>query len=177
MLVSEQWLPLPSYEECYEVSDFGRVRSLDRVRPWNGTVKLFRGRILRPGVNSTGRLGVCIHRDGGRYRLVHQLVMEAFVGPCPDGMEVCHNNGDHLDNRLSNLRYDTRSANVLDRVKHGTHQMARKTHCKRDHSLAPDNVYMTRNSNGSMCRRCKQCDAIHRATTAANKKARLARVG
>lgn len=49
---------------------------------------------------------------------VHRLVLEAFVGPCPAGMVGCHNNGDHTDNRLENLRWDTPSANNLDRIAH-----------------------------------------------------------
>lgn len=42
---------------------------------------------------------------------IHQIVLEAFCGPCPDGMEVLHGNGIRTDNRLSNLRYGTRSEN------------------------------------------------------------------
>jgi hypothetical protein len=53
-------------------------------------------------------------------RYVHRLVLEAFVGPCPEGMEACHNNGDTADNRLVNLRWDTKQANVADKLKHGT---------------------------------------------------------
>lgn len=51
---------------------------------------------------------------------IHNLMMEAFIGPCPSGMEVCHNNGIKNDNRLMNLRYDTKNANWEDSVKHGT---------------------------------------------------------
>lgn len=51
---------------------------------------------------------------------VHKLILEAFVGPCPEGCESCHNNGNKFDNRLENLRWDTRSGNQLDRLKHGT---------------------------------------------------------
>ncbi len=53
-------------------------------------------------------------------RFVHRLVLEAFVGPCPKGMECCHNDGDPTNNNLSNLRWDTRKANSADRKKHGT---------------------------------------------------------
>lgn len=52
--------------------------------------------------------------------LVHRLVLEAFVGPCPEGMEGCHNNGNGLDNRLENLRWDTHQANMDDRRTHAT---------------------------------------------------------
>ena len=52
--------------------------------------------------------------------MVHQLVAEAFLGPCPQGMEVCHNDGDRANNKLENLRYDTRKANHADKRVHGT---------------------------------------------------------
>lgn len=51
---------------------------------------------------------------------VHHLVLKAFVGPCPIGKEACHGNGDHLDNDLGNLRWDTRRNNALDKNRHGT---------------------------------------------------------
>jgi hypothetical protein len=51
-------------------------------------------------------------------RYVSRLVLEAFAGPCPDGMECCHFNGDRLDNRPENLRWDTRTANTEDARRH-----------------------------------------------------------
>lgn len=50
---------------------------------------------------------------------VHRMVLLAFVGPCPRGMEACHNNGQPGDNRVENLRWDTRSNNLYDRIRHG----------------------------------------------------------
>lgn len=63
-------------------------------------------------------------RFGGRTvrASVHTLVMEAFVGPCPAGLEVCHGDGDGHNNRLANLRHDTKPANARDRDGHLTHQ-------------------------------------------------------
>jgi hypothetical protein len=52
-------------------------------------------------------------------RSIHRLVLEAFYGTCPDGFEACHNNGDKLDNRLSNLRWDTHKSNIQDSYRHG----------------------------------------------------------
>lgn len=59
--------------------------------------------------------------DGRRrcQRPVHQLVLEAFVGPCPPGMECCHEDNNHGNNRLSNLRWDTHKANMADAVRQG----------------------------------------------------------
>jgi hypothetical protein len=56
----------------------------------------------------------------GMNRYVHALVLEAFVGPRPEGFDACHNNGNKTDNRLENLRWDTKSANSLDKRRHGT---------------------------------------------------------
>jgi hypothetical protein len=67
-------------------------------------------------------LRVALYRRGQQHKfLVHRLVLEAFVGPCPEGMEACHNNGDPADNRLENLRWDTHSRNTVDCLQHGTH--------------------------------------------------------
>lgn len=78
------------------------------------------GRWLKP--NWTGRLVVGLYKNRRPHRrLVHRLVLETFIGPCPVGMEACHNNGNRQDNRLANLRWDTHSNNVKDAVKHGTH--------------------------------------------------------
>lgn len=62
------------------------------------------------------------HRSkGGKTLWVHRVVLGAFAGPCPDGMQGCHNDGDRQNNRLSNLRYGTPTENQGDRVEHGTH--------------------------------------------------------
>jgi hypothetical protein len=49
---------------------------------------------------------------------VHRLVLETFAGPNPDGMECCHNDGNASNNRLDNLRWDTRKANIHDAIRH-----------------------------------------------------------
>ena len=72
-----------------------------------------RERILRPGPVQSGHLYVVLgHGEAGVP--VHQLVMRAFVGEPPEGMEVRHLNGDPTDNRLENLKYGSRTENILD---------------------------------------------------------------
>jgi hypothetical protein len=53
-------------------------------------------------------------------RYVHRLILEAFVGPCPEGMHGCHSDGCRSNNKLTNLRWDTPSANEADKAVHGT---------------------------------------------------------
>ena len=76
-------------------------------------------RRLKPRPNESGHLNV--HLGKGRVRLVHRLVLEAFVGPCPPGMEGCHfPDRSPANNRLCNLRWDTKQANAADRDAPGT---------------------------------------------------------
>lgn len=106
----EEWKPVVGHEESYEVSDLGRVRSLDREVPcFNGTRRM-KGRILKPGPNNSGHVTVAIGQRNSR--LVHTLVLEAFVGPRPEGCDSLHLNHNPKDNRLSNLKWGTRGENV-----------------------------------------------------------------
>lgn len=57
----------------------------------------------------------------GKTRFVHHLVLEAFVGPMPEGHEGCHRDGDRTNNHLGNLYWGTRAENVRDAIEHGTH--------------------------------------------------------
>lgn len=151
----EQWKPVPGWEGRYSVSDQGRVRSEDQVITTKaGVRKPHRGRILRPRLGS-GRFSVQLGKNNSQ--LIHRLVMLAFVGPCPDGMEVCHQNGDPTDNRLSNLRYDDHSGNMYDRGLHGTDHQRNKTHCKRGHILNWPNLVPSTWSRGYRWRGCLAC--------------------
>lgn len=74
-----------------------------------------------------GYLQVALQSVGVRVeRKVHQLVLETFVGPRPEGMEVCHNDGNKKNNSLSNLRWGTKSENTKDRRNHGNDMVGEK---------------------------------------------------
>lgn len=119
--VQERWLPVPGYEGIYEVSDQGRVKSLARVIKRNsGRDNPIPERILKP-IMSRRYPAVSLYGPNGfASPTIHALVMRAFVGPMPEGMQVAHNNGDRNDNRLCNLRYATAIENNLDKFAHGT---------------------------------------------------------
>ena len=106
----EEWRDVVGFEGIYQVSNFGRIRSVktgkikeqtvqdNDNRPYLGLWKNNKQKICRP----------------------HKLVMEAFVGIRPQGMECCHNDGNPQNNHLTNLRWDTAKSNQADRVRHGT---------------------------------------------------------
>lgn len=115
--MKELWHPVPGYTGLYEVSDQGRVRSLDRVSTrlnrWGSTTTCqLKGRVLRPGTQRNGRLYVCLSKDDTPWVVpIHKLVALAFLGSRPNGSEIDHVNGDFRDNRAVNLEYVTHQEN------------------------------------------------------------------
>ncbi len=121
---AERWRAIPGWEGFYEVSDKGRVRSVERIVPHGkvGTVRI-RSRVLKQGAHRAGHLWVELcGPQGSGTRQVHQLVLEAFVGPKPEGMLTCHGDGNPQNNHLSNLRWGTQTDNMRDAIQHGTHR-------------------------------------------------------
>ena len=171
---SEQWRAVVGYEGIYEVSTSGRVRCLDRT-VWRGNIAVSRrGKVLRAATSSRGRRTVTLHRNGARRTgHVSQMVMEAFVGPCPPGLFVCHNDGDATNDALINLRYDTPRANNLDTVKHGRNRGTSKTHCPRGHAYDEANTYIGTRGERS----CRICRSAHSRASYERKVMRSAGVG
>lgn len=117
--MAETWLPVVGFPH-YEVSDAGSVRSIDRiiVRA-NGSPLTVKGRELKqfPRSKVCKYLAVTLHGENGVMTTVsvHNLVMEAHVGPRPPGMHVLHKDDNHTDNRLTSLRYGTQSENEAEK--------------------------------------------------------------
>ena len=112
--MAEVWKPIEGYNNGYEVSDQGRVRSVDRwVVYTTGQRRFYRGRILRPLKGPGGYSTVHLTLKAMN-RYIHHLVMHAFKGPTPEGQEILHNDGDKTNPRLGNLRFGTRGENMAD---------------------------------------------------------------
>lgn len=119
----EEWKPVVGYEGLYEVSRSGEVRGvIRRVMTKGGVTKPWKGRPIRPFVVAKdGHLRIRLSNAGTHKKhMVHRLVLEAFVGPCPTGMQCCHNDGNPRNNAVDNLRWDTPKSNWADSVRHGT---------------------------------------------------------
>ena len=142
--VNEVWNPVVGYEGLYEVSNLGRVRGLQR------------GKILKQKKDKHGYVVVILSKKGKKKdKRVHRLILEAFVGPLPDGMVTRHLDGDPLNNNISNLQYGSSSENNLDTVRHGRHHWANRTHCPQGHKLTPENL--TEHSKKLRRRTCLAC--------------------
>ncbi len=119
MSFSEQWKPVIGYEGHYEVSSFGRVKSLPRRvisgKSWRDTIAI----ILVPWVSKSGYLQHSVWSNGRSHsRFVHRLVLEAFIGFRPDDMQCRHLDGNRTNNYLENLRWGTSQENSDDCRKH-----------------------------------------------------------
>ena len=121
----EIWRDIPGYEGAYQASSLGRIRSLPRLIPVYDSIRRVMyqrpvpGGILRQAVcDKAGHVSVHL----GKYCRgipVHQLVMLAFQGYPPPGLEAMHLNGIPTDNRPENLQYGTHSQNMTDMYRLG----------------------------------------------------------
>ena len=101
----------------YAITTDGRIWSKPRT---NRHGEVYGGKWLKP-TNRQGYLYVELYESFySRILAVHRLVLRTYTGPCPAGMEACHNNGIKIDNCFENLRWDTKSNNQFDAIRHGT---------------------------------------------------------
>lgn len=157
----EIWRPVLGHEGLFEVSNRGNVRSVTR-RLSDG--RLWRGRPVAQITQSRSGYQMVNLNHPKKFRTVHSIVLEAFVGPRPAGMFGLHWNDIPNDNRLENLRWGTASDNKRDEVRNGRHYNANRTHCPRGHLLEAPNL--TRPTKD----RYRRCLACERARGAANRK-------
>jgi len=109
----KKWYEVPT-APGYSVTRSGKVRGKN-------------GRVLKSWTQIRGGYPAVKIRVAGESKTVcvHRLVLETFVGPKPDGQEACHINGDPTDNRVENLYWGSRSQNMQDMSRHGTHAKIR----------------------------------------------------
>jgi hypothetical protein len=112
---NEEWRDIFGWEGFYQISNFGRLKSLKR--PF-----VPKDRVLKACVDVYGYSFACLFKNQKRLACpkIHRLVLEAFVGQKPEGTECRHIDGNKSNNRLENLEWATHAINELDKYKHGT---------------------------------------------------------
>lgn len=161
--LDEEWRDIPGYEGFYQASSMGRIRSLGWVDSLGRT---HRGCVLSPGRSHNGGYLTVILKGRGTKKnfTVHRLVALAFLGePNVLQTDVCHNNAIKWDNRVSNLRWGTRSENLKEHAMSGRYrnQNTQKTHCIRGHEFNDENTYLwTKPGRVNPSRICRKCAAL-----------------
>jgi len=136
-LSSEVWKNISGYDGVYQISTLGRVRSITRevtyIEYGKQRKKRIWGQILIPTLNKRHKRmfkGFWKNAEAKQF-YIHRLVLSEFVGPCPAGMEGCHNDGNAFNNRVENLRWDTCKNNHNDKKKHGTVLYGERNHASK----------------------------------------------
>lgn len=158
MTGGERWAWAPDYEGLYRVSDNGDV--------WSAPRATTRGGNLKHVIGTTGYHWVTLTKNGEQRRFqLHRLMLMAFVGPCPEGQEARHLDGDPANNRWApgdedetvaaggNLIWGTHSENIRDKHRHGTTWQLNVTECPKGHEYTPENTRILK-SGSRACREC-----------------------
>lgn len=139
-LMEELWQPIDGYQGLYEVSNLGRVRSLDRVLKRKNRSTLepdvtlhLKGKTLKSGLATHGYLTVSLwKKNKGQTHCVHVLVTNAFIGDSTDA-DVNHKDGNKLNNAVNNLEICTRSENMKHAYRLGLWKGGQKVRPPKDH--------------------------------------------
>jgi hypothetical protein len=152
IFMEEIWKDVIGYEGIYLISSFGRLFSKERVIKRNKKGDYIQKEKYINGTLYHGYLKTTLRKNGGKKdKFIHSLVAEAFLGIKPKNMDVCHGDGVRTNNKLENLRYGTRSDNVIDSIKHGTYYtpFITKGTQRKEAKINDEIVREIRNSNDS----------------------------
>lgn len=124
--MQEIWKPVPGFDELYEVSNEGRIRSLPRtVKTWFGK-RISRGRIRAFSKNSQGYLSIHMGKNGETHRAyVHRLVAIVFIPTNNNAPQVNHKDGNKSNNHVGNLEWCSASENCTHAVKQRLYETAK----------------------------------------------------
>lgn len=140
----EEWKDIPGHEGAYQVSNLGRVRSLDRKVNSPKGMRLSRGKILKPYDNGRGYKMVNLRSGGGKREIayVHRLVADSFV-PNPHGLDVV----DHIDhNRANNMADNLEWVTQKENARRSAHLMCGERRSWKLSSTGEKYIYKRGNS-------------------------------
>lgn len=152
----EVWAAIVGYEGLYEVSSYGRVKTLPKTKTGKNKDGYLRRRVERIRClcsGATGYLHVNLCKSGAtKTHKIHLLVCEAFHGKKSSNQECRHKNGNQIDNYEWNLCWGTKRENVEDKIIHGSHRHERNSNVKLTKSQVLDIRGRDNDTNASLAR-------------------------
>ena len=117
--MAEIWKNIKGYKNFYQISNFGKVKSLKRQRTGkNGSKVSVKKRILKSGKSKSGYLQVVLCKKGiCKNFSIHRLIAIAFINNPTNHPEINHIDGNKTNNKIENLEWCTRSYNCLHSYK------------------------------------------------------------
>jgi hypothetical protein len=117
----ELWKPVLGYENYYLVSNFGRIKSLDRIMKWRHFDKIKKGRLLSPKPSKYGYIRVVLTNENGTEKShpLHRLIAQVFIPNPENKLFINHINGIKNDNTIQNLEWCTIQENTIHAFKTG----------------------------------------------------------
>ncbi len=137
------WLPVKDYENLYEVSDQGEVRSLSHFASNGVKDILYKGRTLKPWLDGKKNYLMVMLSNGNQCKkrfLIHRLVAQAFIPNPENKREVNHINGVKTDNRIENLEWVTSKENKEHAIENGYYDTEKFKHRKSPSNAMKINV-------------------------------------
>lgn len=154
----EEWRSIEGYEGYYEISNLGRVRSLDRNIVYiNGKVIHRKGIYFKLQKDRNGYTIVNLSKEGvTKTKLVHHLVARSFIENVSGFPNVLHGAAGQKDNSVSNLKWGTQSENMFDKRRDKTNPNSNKLYFNCGHLLKEPNI-MPYSLNDPIGQRCRSC--------------------
>lgn len=108
----EIWVPVKDYEQFYEISNYGRIRSKDRIVKNGVGTFVKKGKLLNPVDNGVGYCKICLYNTTGKKRFyVHRLVAQAFIENPEGKPQINHKDNNPKNNKAENLEWCTSKEN------------------------------------------------------------------
>lgn len=127
--MDEKWMPIRDFEGCYEISDKGRVKSVERDILNGNKIYHKKEKVLKPHINKTGHLLVVLCKDNKTYpKLIHRLVAEAFIPNLENKPVVDHIDTNPANNCVENLRWVTVQENCMNPLTRVHNSESKKGH-------------------------------------------------
>lgn len=113
---NEIWKPIRGYEDLYEISSLGRIKSKERIVHATNRTMIYQEKILKPFKVGKGYLSICLVRDNKKKFFIHRLVAESFIDNPNNYTDIDHINTIKTDNRVNNLRWVSKSMNMKNPI-------------------------------------------------------------